>query len=881
MTAFRIRIEFEPELVTSAMREQGLSKSWFTPLNSTTDIGTLAGELLKHFDVDVPAPTELQLTTGGFTLPHSSGMKVLRDGDVVTVSGVSKNNSLSDANRSDGYNNNRQDTSKNENEKSVQGEEEGSDVNEEPQSLKGKSSDKKLLQESRSIRVRGSSSGVKAVSGNKRQAPPTEPYFDGKRMRYPPSQVDAEKPCLVCKAKFKQEFLHVGAHMLWGDVSTTACGFCGSEESGCHSHLKKVSKGVLRPVSTCPYFFKFSHKALHKVDRRMARCTNAPLECSACPPGPGSFVWKYDMCTHWNAHHRDVLADSTNAKVPADYLVMPDEVFEVRRRLKRNPVGEASEPIPPNLFMSKRPGVPGADDDVSAAGRAVELGSLCFPMGNLSTPMAMGPTDVQAYDMMTSSGLTPVGGDMSPSAAAAMAVSKMTGGVGGHGAMLLKQVKHLHTVDKSSKKLQNASRAGALANQTDPDMSGEYPSAFSFNMGNSMNFSCGMRSAPMNSLSQPSLAMSQIMNTPQPMGADGMKLEGDAVSIGLTQTPPRTPSPFLARENSNPMMPPASAGLPFSGEMAASHGQGMMLNHQLQQMQDQAMQQHIHDQQQMQMQGQHMHMQYDAHLAMNEQQQQMQEHMQQQVLGHQQQQQQKVQQMTKHVQQQMQDQHHMHDLEFMDPPIIPMSVPSPAPSLQSNGIMGALLTSAADPSLRPPTSYRPATSHARSASIGTHPSMHSMDSVGLQPILSGPTITTQALPVVTTSTDPVADVLGAMNAGPPVSLPHGSMIGVPCCLPMQEHMFKDLPLSHSSWPATSVSPFSHPPQPSLSSMPMPPVASGGSHVGSRHIRHVGSRHIRPGGREILSRSSLVRSACAFERPLNAEGDGGHLGRTVD
>lgn len=76
--------------------------------------------------------------------------------------------------------------------------------------------------------------------------------------------------------------------------------------SSCSSGLDKgTGKGILRPVSNCPYYYKFSNKAVHKNDKKNPRCTNAPMLCNGCP-NP-TYVWKYDMQSHWQTHHPDML----------------------------------------------------------------------------------------------------------------------------------------------------------------------------------------------------------------------------------------------------------------------------------------------------------------------------------------------------------------------------------------------------------------------------------------------------------------------------------------------------------------------------------------------------------------------------------------------
>ena len=91
----------------------------FEPLESTKTIGDLAREvycytemnilmkqmnfsndhtqkscpitqLVKRFMLDLDAVNDLQLSSGGFTLPHTGRLSLLRDGDIVSITALIK-----------------------------------------------------------------------------------------------------------------------------------------------------------------------------------------------------------------------------------------------------------------------------------------------------------------------------------------------------------------------------------------------------------------------------------------------------------------------------------------------------------------------------------------------------------------------------------------------------------------------------------------------------------------------------------------------------------------------------------------------------------------------------------------------------------------------
>lgn len=262
--SMRLRLEFSDPLVTEDMSQLGLQKCWYEPLENTSTIVELASELVHRFCLEVESEAELQLSCDGFTLPQSGRLSLLRDADLVSINLCPKPLPR-------------------------------------PQVL--------------SIMAGSDPAGREEGEGGR-------------------GQLDVLKRCLVCYSKYNKDnqvYLskmreHVGSHILWGDVDSSACGFCG-QVGTCTSTLEKgTGKGILKPVSNCLYYYKFSNKAVHKTDKKTNKCTNAPVQCSAC----GAFKWKYDMFKHWSTSHGDMMAN-----FPQDCHVLIEEREALTKRVKR------------------------------------------------------------------------------------------------------------------------------------------------------------------------------------------------------------------------------------------------------------------------------------------------------------------------------------------------------------------------------------------------------------------------------------------------------------------------------------------------------------------------------------------------------------------
>ena len=60
------------------------------PCDTYIDIFHVPSQLVKRFMLDLDAAHDLQLSSGGFTLPHTGRISLLRDGDIVSIASLTK-----------------------------------------------------------------------------------------------------------------------------------------------------------------------------------------------------------------------------------------------------------------------------------------------------------------------------------------------------------------------------------------------------------------------------------------------------------------------------------------------------------------------------------------------------------------------------------------------------------------------------------------------------------------------------------------------------------------------------------------------------------------------------------------------------------------------
>lgn len=123
--------------------------------------------------------------------------------------------------------------------------------------------------------------------------------------------------CFVCSEKLglprercmiapKLMRAHVAAHILSGETTAFACGFCGRDDSRCYSYIDRgSSKHRVVPSSNCPYFYKFQVSAIINPRCKGPVCTNIPVLCPGCRDI--TYVWKYGMQEHWVHCHQDLI----------------------------------------------------------------------------------------------------------------------------------------------------------------------------------------------------------------------------------------------------------------------------------------------------------------------------------------------------------------------------------------------------------------------------------------------------------------------------------------------------------------------------------------------------------------------------------------------
>lgn len=83
----RIRVEFEPDLLTESARTRGLNRSWYRPRTNVAshDIIGLARALISDFALTETRAEALRLELDGFVLPPHEAAALLRDGDTLHV----------------------------------------------------------------------------------------------------------------------------------------------------------------------------------------------------------------------------------------------------------------------------------------------------------------------------------------------------------------------------------------------------------------------------------------------------------------------------------------------------------------------------------------------------------------------------------------------------------------------------------------------------------------------------------------------------------------------------------------------------------------------------------------------------------------------------
>ena len=113
-------------------------------------------------------------------------------------------------------------------------------------------------------------------------------------------------PLERCLVKPKMMRAHVASHILAGETPPYACGFCGRHNTRCYSYIDRGStKHLVKPVSNCPYFYKFQVSSIINPRCRGPVCTNIPVLCPGCRDI--TYVWKYGMQDHWQECHQDLI----------------------------------------------------------------------------------------------------------------------------------------------------------------------------------------------------------------------------------------------------------------------------------------------------------------------------------------------------------------------------------------------------------------------------------------------------------------------------------------------------------------------------------------------------------------------------------------------
>ena len=112
--------------------------------------------------------------------------------------------------------------------------------------------------------------------------------------------IDKSITCTVCKKcgiKLKDLRAHIGRHILKKDVSSLACGYCGSFEWLLYRTEKTTHKTII-PASNCKLYIKFSLKSA-LTSRERTPCSNRPVSCQLCK----NVYWSYALQDHYTAVH--------------------------------------------------------------------------------------------------------------------------------------------------------------------------------------------------------------------------------------------------------------------------------------------------------------------------------------------------------------------------------------------------------------------------------------------------------------------------------------------------------------------------------------------------------------------------------------------------
>ena len=114
-------------------------------------------------------------------------------------------------------------------------------------------------------------------------------------------------PCKICKKNIEISLmrLHVGKHILSGQVSAEVCGFCGTN---CNSPVSlrltsgSQKNGTYKAHSNCAYIKDFNIGSCIKLSANNP-CSNRPVRCDLCVD---SFVWSYGLELHYSDKHQGI-----------------------------------------------------------------------------------------------------------------------------------------------------------------------------------------------------------------------------------------------------------------------------------------------------------------------------------------------------------------------------------------------------------------------------------------------------------------------------------------------------------------------------------------------------------------------------------------------
>ena len=116
---------------------------------------------------------------------------------------------------------------------------------------------------------------------------------------------------------------HIGKHLLLQEIPQTAdtCGFCGL--NGCNMSVVSGTGNFIGPVSIdCKYFCKFNFATASKTSQQ-SPCSNRPMTCSICLD---TFVWSYNMNTHYAAFHAGVKTSNLISQTELEKLKVNSDI---------------------------------------------------------------------------------------------------------------------------------------------------------------------------------------------------------------------------------------------------------------------------------------------------------------------------------------------------------------------------------------------------------------------------------------------------------------------------------------------------------------------------------------------------------------------------